>query len=84
MPRGIALFTHTKRVKPIKRVAYGYATKRKFKRTFNDKEYLRVGQYRLKTIVERIKDRYHKQGYHALIVRSGPNYQLWIHKKEGI
>jgi hypothetical protein len=75
-------FKYTKKVKPLRRVNYGYAAKRKFKRVFNGKEYIRVGQYRIKSITEQIKDRYHKQGYNALIIKSGLNYQLWIHKKD--
>lgn len=75
-------FQHLKKVKPLKRVQYGYAVKRKFKRTFNGREYIRVGQYRIKTIADQIKDQYHKKNYYALLIKSGKNYQLWISKKE--
>jgi hypothetical protein len=76
-------FKHTKKVKPLKRTRYGYSVKRKFKRTFNGRVYTRVGQYRVRTIVDQIKERYHKQGYYALVIPSSKNFQLWIAKKEG-
>lgn len=75
-------FQHLKRVKPLKRVQFGYSAKRKFRRVFNGREYIRVGQYRIKTIADQIKEQYHHKNYYALIVKSGRNYQLWIRKKE--
>lgn len=75
-------FKHIKKVKPLKKARYGYSAKRKFKRTFNGRIYSRVGQYRVRTIVDQIKDRYHKQGYYALVIPSSKNYQLWVSKKE--
>lgn len=74
-------FQYLKRVKPLKRVQYGYAAKRKFKRVFNGREYIRAGQYRIKTIAEQIRDQYHKKDYYALLIKSSRNYQLWISKK---
>lgn len=75
-------FHQISRVKPLKRARYGYSTKRKFKRTFGNHEYIRVGQYRVKSIVQQIRDRYHHNGYNALIVPSSKNYQLWVRKRE--
>ncbi len=50
-------------------------------RTFNGKVYARVASYGNKDIVERLKVRLHST-HHALIIKSGPNYQLWVRKKE--
>lgn len=75
-------FQQIKKVKPLKKVRYGYSSKRKFKRIFNNHEYSRVGQYRIKSIADQIKDSYHKHGYNALIIKSSLNYQVWIRRKE--
>lgn len=75
-------FQHIRRVKSLKKTRYGYSSKRKFKRIFGEKLYTRVGQYRIKSIAEEVKERYHKRGYNALIVTSSKNYQLWIRKRE--
>jgi hypothetical protein len=75
-------FKHVKKVKPLKKTRYGYSTKRKFKRTFNEREYIRVGQYRTKVIADQVKDQYHHLGYYALIIPSSKNYQLWVRKRD--
>lgn len=75
-------FKHVKKVKPLKKTRYGYSTKRKFDRTFNGRKYIRVGQFRVKGVVDSQKERYHKNGYYALIIKSSRNYQLWVAKKE--
>jgi hypothetical protein len=75
-------FIHIEKVKPLKRTRYGYSSKRKFKRKFNGREYIRVGEYRIKSIVDTIKESYHRQNYYALVVKSSKNYQLWVRHKE--
>lgn len=82
MSRG--LFKFEKPVKLRTKTRFGYRKKRKAYRIFNDREYLRIGQFKIKSIAETIKNNYHKKGYYSLIVKSGPNYQIWISKEKRI
>jgi len=50
-------------------------------RTFNGKVYVRIASYGNKSIVDQLKLKLTKT-HNALIIKSGPNYQLWVRKRE--
>lgn len=76
MTRG--LFKFEKPVRLLTKTRFGYRKKRKAIREFNGRQYVRIGQFKIRSIAETIKNNYHKRGYYALIVKSGPNNQVWL------
>jgi len=71
-----------KKIPQPKLIRSGFRVLRKSTRTFNGKRYNRLLSVKSKERADKIKDKFRNKGYHALIIESGPNYQIWIRKGE--
>ncbi len=58
------------------------AKKQKAIRKFNGKYYVRIFTGKNETIAQRVKNNTRGQGFNALIIQSGENYQVWSTKRE--
>lgn len=76
---GARLARKRKAPKP-KLLKSGFRTLRKSSRLFNGKRYNRIGSFKTEDRANSLKERFKNKGYHALLIKSGPNIQLWIRK----